>query len=839
MNMKKRITAFISLAVVLAILITGTFAWINIAQSMTNEWEGGGKPGGTTHDDFCKPKKDVYIENWGTVPLFVRIRLDEYMEIGEGAALKGDYDNNGLWLGTHNADNKSVSLMSNANIDEKDTWQPHIPVTGDVTTCDPSDPGFHDYWKWSMGGWKYYEKAPSPAKETIPGYVHQNTNDYNGTGPNIGKTLNATVLTMAQWIALGEPVGEYWVIDVDGWAYWAAPLMPGQATGLLLNKVELINDPEDSYYYAINVLAQMATKSKGSDPNDPNYGNYEDFYNEFDDDHTATQDGKDLLDKIVNITGGGSGSGSGGINSNGGTMIGDKLFLKQGATANLSAKPSVFNSDDINWSRTPVSTTNFTFNSHGNGASVTASLSAAIGSKLEVTATSVQSPSKTAKITVIVITKDAAGVVLGGDGNLYLDWGDNTFTQIDEDGNEIGDMLCGGMDEKPGTSDDRFDIVTTENGTKLLGPNPDGSYQSAGPDGKLGTDDDLYWWIIEEKKDENVEDLTFPQDFTQEPPETLTVRSVKISPPNGSLTKGKSMTFTAVVKMSDNSIDTTGVTWSVIPGNQATIDVNGVLTINSNASVTSVSVTATSKKNPAVSSLPVTVTIKPDIEDLPTGATGRELETDKTGDTAKWIEIATNGNYSLIVRTEYIPWHTTSPDDENFVWTIFGTGAYNTSNCKVREIINNWFTGNNSPVAKLAANAPLRNFTVKNTALNNLGSVNQENSLTAGFSSPVATPDGTGNDVAFALSFIELVNFCSKTYLTYNEGNKTSTGVAPTNFDKISIPFPSTYGIWTRSPGSSGRSGAILKGGYAYQVYNTDGYNMVYPALWVDSSIFD
>jgi uncharacterized protein YjdB len=207
------------------------------------------------------------------------------MEIGEGASLKGS-------LTARNPDNYSTSVIPGANIDMKTTWQPHIPVVGDATICDPSpiSPdlfGFHHYWTWTMGGWKYYRVSQSHALD----YVDSNTSDYIAEGDNIKKTLNATVITMAHWIALGQPIGEYWVIDADGWAYWAAPLAPGTATGLLLHKVELTIEPEDSYYYAINVISQMATKNGAQ--------NYKDFYNNFDNDHTATDDGIDLLEIIT------------------------------------------------------------------------------------------------------------------------------------------------------------------------------------------------------------------------------------------------------------------------------------------------------------------------------------------------------------------------------------------------------------------------------------------------------------------------------------------------------------------------------------------------------------
>ena len=85
----------------------------------------------------------------------------------------------------------------------------------------------------------------------------------NSGGVKAKHTLPASVLTMAQWLDEGSPVGTYWVIDADGWAYWTKPLMPGEATGLLLDKVTLKSPPELDYYYGILVDAQMATLDGG------------------------------------------------------------------------------------------------------------------------------------------------------------------------------------------------------------------------------------------------------------------------------------------------------------------------------------------------------------------------------------------------------------------------------------------------------------------------------------------------------------------------------------------------------------------------------------------------
>ena len=281
----KTITSFIAVFVALVLLLTGTFAWVNFRQNMRNEFGGGPEefPGGTTHDDFDEPNKDVYIENWGNRNLYVRIRLDEYMEIGEGAGEKGYLDGDERFP---NPDNKAKSLINTANIDDMRTWTPHVPHDGQVQICDTSAT-FHDYWEWEMGGWKYYMPVPEE-KRTDPAYVDQNTKEYDGTEDGVEKTLDAVVVTMDYWINnMNKKIGPYWVIDEDGWAYWAAPLEPGEATGLLLDSVTRTFDPDESYYYAINVIVQMATKFGEQ--------NYEDFYDGSDDDRTATDNGKDLL----------------------------------------------------------------------------------------------------------------------------------------------------------------------------------------------------------------------------------------------------------------------------------------------------------------------------------------------------------------------------------------------------------------------------------------------------------------------------------------------------------------------------------------------------------------
>ncbi len=330
---KKAVAATVAAA---ALLLAGTFAWTSISQQALNESAGVVNVGGRLHDDFNGTNKDVYVENFtdpldGGQPIFARVKLTEYMEVGPEA---GQADK---------ADRNAEPVVEGRNInDEPETWPVHMPEelcaeceTGD--TC-----RIHDHWSWTMGG---EDQTGNPDGKTtfMPTFnkdkdsLKAETNGtYNGTNPddkvyyddyvvystadgltvemqdtaftkpdgavnatplteadgavttvkdiayydddtdkedNNGtlskeethtakETATAKVITMDEWLALPKDqcAGNFWVYDKDGWAYWANPIMPGQATGLLLDKIEMTQNPGEKCYYAINVVGQFATK---------------------------------------------------------------------------------------------------------------------------------------------------------------------------------------------------------------------------------------------------------------------------------------------------------------------------------------------------------------------------------------------------------------------------------------------------------------------------------------------------------------------------------------------------------------------------------------------------
>lgn len=299
---KKTLTAVGAVALAAVVGLGGTFAWQSISQQALNEAAAVVNPGGRLHDDFDGRNKDVYVENFtdaedGTA-IFARVRLDEYMELGVDAGQNQEADD-------RNAD----PVVAGTSISDKTTWITRTP--------DSSNP-FTQYWVWDTeGGQTVYMPTFNKNKDSLKADIN---GSYEGTGSGTpyddyqtytegqevtadatydndsndiedenvrveeethiaARTIDGTVITMDEWLTRWEAYqtaveggtdpetaaadtqvkGDFWVWDADGWAYWANPIEPGTATGLLLDGIELVNPPSDNYYYGINVVGQFVT----------------------------------------------------------------------------------------------------------------------------------------------------------------------------------------------------------------------------------------------------------------------------------------------------------------------------------------------------------------------------------------------------------------------------------------------------------------------------------------------------------------------------------------------------------------------------------------------------
>ena len=309
------------------------------------------------------------------------------------------------------------------------------------------------------------------------------------------------------------------------------------------------------------------------------------------------------------------------------------------------------------------------------------------------------------------------------------------------------------------------------------------------------------------------------------------VKEVLVSPSSATVAKGTSKSFTAIVIKNNGGEDLGGVTWSV-NSTASSISQSGLLTVGTGETAAVLIVTATSKTAPSVFGTATVVAIDNPIVEVPTVVEGRELNTAMTGDSANWIEVARNGNYSLIVRCA----------------SIKGITCFNkaVSNIKyadsmLRDHINTWFDDN------LPSNARIRGYTVRNTAKDTIGTIG---GTLDGFSKPTADKRPFGIDTAFAMSYGEAAKFCSMRHAENTTTYLNSSPAAQNNFKRIDCGE-----VWLRTPGRSNVGAADLSvgvirwngdlGAYRIQWWDDRGPHWVFywyqalPALWVDQAIFD
>jgi len=261
---KKPLIAALTVVLVVAILLGGAMAWTDFTQSRTNKFRGANDADVTLHDEFDGENKDVFVENSGTNTIYVRVRLDEFMQVNDHIF-------------------KMADPAPTPDVRDKTTWIPHTYAGKSIVDCGNTDTKdkFHNHYKWKISGAdrKYLPGTPGMVYGTLgaDGKV-----DENPTGGKPTATASAPIL-MSEFLALenldyssqmsAAQKAEWdrikaglWILDDTakaadggGWAYWSAPLLPDTATNLLLDEVKLHKDADDDWIYRIDVKLQAVT----------------------------------------------------------------------------------------------------------------------------------------------------------------------------------------------------------------------------------------------------------------------------------------------------------------------------------------------------------------------------------------------------------------------------------------------------------------------------------------------------------------------------------------------------------------------------------------------------
>ena len=305
MNYHRKKTATIAMLLALILMLTGTFAWYSISQRALNEGQLSRNPGGRVHDDYHfqdvlnevsdVANKDIYAENFGETNLLVRMKVSEYLEIDR-------------------------RVITGGSKEDRSTWVPY--VLGNTERA-------RNFVEWQMGGDKIFlptfnidqESLETDAKgdaiDQIAGvatgigdgsvnYFAPAGTHFESDGTKVdtetqtSHTSKSTliqdreVISMETWLTLneGEKTGNFWVVDADGWAYWANFLEPGQATSLLVDQLTFNGAlVEETLYYATDAIGEFATA-----------GDIYNFYNGRSEHGDASSDAQDLLDTISGTT---------------------------------------------------------------------------------------------------------------------------------------------------------------------------------------------------------------------------------------------------------------------------------------------------------------------------------------------------------------------------------------------------------------------------------------------------------------------------------------------------------------------------------------------------------
>jgi hypothetical protein len=387
---------------------------------------------------------------------------------------------------------------------------------------------------------------------------------------------------------------------------------------------------------------------------------------------------------------------------------------------------------------------------------------------------------------VMVIPKDVDDVRIVGD-DLYFDYGDNTFRAVNSNETtgqiELDDWICGGSDLQPGTSDD-FGKVVVSGGTKYAGPNTNSVYQKSGPDGLLGTYDDVLVKKTDPSKEigpDNESPATNDIDPgpnasptpnptaapinsptpnptatpiasatpTQSPtplptvtavvPYAPSVVSVQISPANVSVIQKTYQQFTAQVIMSDGTQSDQGVTWEVANAQAANTMISefGNLFVCGAESAPTLTVYAYSVENPSIRGEAI-VTILPKVENPGIGipsvaAAGIYQKVSIDGNNWVVLKKVTSGGeqYALLVSDDIM---TPSFFQQNNAASNLYEGS------AVQEALTGYFTSSGSTIR---ANAVIPNF-----ASNDKSSVSTP-------TSELALVTNRTKDVFFSLSYME------------------------------------------------------------------------------------
>ena len=217
----RKVTGIVTLALIAAMLITGTLAWFN-SQAYTNRFEAENNIDWDVQliDDF-ELDNDRLLQGWEEGQTVDKTVFVTYIRNGNAHWNNAD--------GTHNQHIESPS-WDDPNVTMVPVW---VRVN------------FHEFYVLRDSN-----DAVISQQSPRPGSLFTGT-EFN----RVSWTMNDTqIMSVADWVAGGSVQGDFWIFDNDGWFYYAQPLAPGSRAPDIMRAVTLdtLNDGE-SLEYEIHV----------------------------------------------------------------------------------------------------------------------------------------------------------------------------------------------------------------------------------------------------------------------------------------------------------------------------------------------------------------------------------------------------------------------------------------------------------------------------------------------------------------------------------------------------------------------------------------------------------
>lgn len=261
-----------AVVLIAAIAASGTFAWRDLSQKKVNEFEGGNRPDVVLVENFEETdnwniqnpvvNKDVSVKNTGDTELYVRVNFSEYLETKgssyvtypDGSDKAGQevlfaLDSDGNFIET-TADDPNGFAVNGKYYVVAQGANGQIDAMNDTNRN--GQIGKHmidDSVVVQTAGAVRSDSATYPTHKTYQRAAGSDDDFYAWTNDITWQMPNA--ITMEEWLAGGSQYGAFWVLDSDGWAYWAEPLRSGEQTALLLDSATMEHMVVGDMFYAI------------------------------------------------------------------------------------------------------------------------------------------------------------------------------------------------------------------------------------------------------------------------------------------------------------------------------------------------------------------------------------------------------------------------------------------------------------------------------------------------------------------------------------------------------------------------------------------------------------